>query len=59
MALDRDAEAEVVRYLETLLSRYHDGTNGDADRAHADFADQIDSASDDEMFELIDKQLSR
>ncbi|MHC3475581.1 hypothetical protein ACYF6T_43940, partial [Streptomyces sp. 7R007] len=50
LALDREARERVGRRLRGLLARF------DADRAAPAAAD-VETASDEEMFELIDKQL--
>ncbi|APU15494.1 type I polyketide synthase [Actinoalloteichus fjordicus] len=51
--LDDETRSAVTDRLKALLTRW----TGDA--AHGSFADQLDSASDDEIFTLIDNRLGR
>ena len=52
LAPDHERHAEVVAHLKTLLSKW---TGGQTPRI--DYADLLGSASDEEMFDLIDKEI--
>jgi polyketide synthase 12 len=54
LALDEEARSTVARRLNGLLAALNGGSSASAD---ATGFDAVESASDDEMFELIDREL--
>jgi aryl carrier-like protein len=58
LARDGDSRTEVHAFLQTLLSKWSNGTQANGAAKETDITDRIDSASDEEMFDLIDKELN-